>query len=200
MTPTTPQKLPSTPQPALLTLVSAGKSASGVPNPRTTLTSIYGQCEWTGSCLEWQGRVQNGTPQMWDGERYVSVRRLVVEQERGFVIPKRLRCSMRCQNERCIADAHIALRSYHLIAQMAADAGKSKGAAARASLTRGRRARNDVKLSIEIAREVRASTLSSTKEAEKRGVSPALIRAIRRGDCWREAVPGASVFGWGRQA
>lgn len=162
-----------------------------------TLQAIYARCEEVGDCLEWQGRVQNGTPQAWDGERYVSVRRFVIEQERGFAISPRFRCSPKCENERCISNAHIALRTYSQIALIAGRNGKSSSPAARAALTRGRRSRPDVKLDMEKARAMRASDLSDSEEARRHGVSRALVSMVRRNLIWREHLSGASVFNMG---
>lgn len=161
-----------------------------------TLDFIHSQCEEVGDCLEWQGYMGQGAPRVYDREtcHYFMVRRVIVEQARGLVIPHGMRCSARCGNARCVLDAHIMLRSYTQIGQATSKAGRYSTPSIRAAKTTYRRSRNNLKLSIEKAREIRASDLSSDKEAAKHGVSGALVRSIRANRVWREAVAGSSVF------
>lgn len=161
-----------------------------------TLEQIYRQCEEVGDCLEWRGYVAQGSPRVYDKEadKYHMVRRLVVEQERGHTIPKRIRCSPKCENSLCVLDAHIVLLSYSQLGRIVSKAGKYSTPAVKAKKTLCRRRRADLKLDMDKARAIRASELNSSKEAEKHGCSAALVRAIRCGRVWREDVSGASVF------
>lgn len=63
------------------------------------------------------------------------------------------------------------------------------------AITRNARARASTKLSIDKAREIRASDKTSDELSEQYGVPASNIRAIRRGVAWKEtALPAASVF------
>lgn len=160
-----------------------------------TIESIYAQCEEVGDCLEWQGRTQNGSPQVYIGRvngcsRYRTARRVLMELLKGVPIPATLRCVASCGNGRCMA--HLALRTYTQIGVAAAKRGSTPSA--RAARTRGARSRASTKLDIEKARAIRASDLTDAEEARQHGVNRTLIGAIRRGKVWREAVVGATVF------
>lgn len=160
-----------------------------------TVESIHAQCEEVGDCLEWQGRTQNGSPQVYVGRpngcsKYRTARRVLMELLKGEPIPAEMRCVATCGNGRCMS--HLALRTYTQIGKSAAKKGASPSA--KAARTRGARKRASTKLSMEKAREIRASELSSAELALLHDVNRTLIYAIRRGEVWREGVTGASVF------
>jgi hypothetical protein len=163
-----------------------------------TIESMLAQCEEVGECLEWQGRMQNGSPQVFMGKkedgqsRYRTARRVFTELLNGSPLPALQRCIATCGNARCMR--HIGVRTHKQIAAIAVKAGAQSTPGFRAAMVRGRRNRPDVKLSIEKAREIRASGLSGPALAAIYGVNRTAIAAVRRGDMWREALPGASVF------
>lgn len=167
-----------------------------------TLEYLYGRAVEVGECLEWGGPMQHGSPIVSIGRnggknhQYRTVRRVIAEIEAGAPLSSRIRCVADCGNERCILAGHIAKKTYKQVAAMNKAKGLQSSSHARAAIARGRRNRGDVKLSIEIAREIRASDESGPKLASVYGVNRTLIGAIRRGEVWRENVPGASVFNW----
>jgi hypothetical protein len=59
------------------------------------------------------------------------------------------------------------------------------------------RGRSSTKLTIEKAREIRASELSNAELSRIYNVAHSQISAIRRGQAWREMLPTASVFSLG---
>lgn len=164
-----------------------------------SLGELYANCEQVGDCMEWQGRTRDGVfPQLWDNasRKWLSVRRLVVQLSRdGRPLPTRMRCSMRCENDACIAEGHILVRSMSQMMKAVVRAGRHMTSAQRAAIIKGARSRSTVKLTLEQARAIRASELSSREAAIEYGVHSSMIRMIRRNEYWREdPVPGASIF------
>jgi hypothetical protein len=169
---------------------------------KPTIESILSQCEEVGDCLEWQGRMQNGSPQVYVGRvngqsRYRTVRRVFTELLRGAPLPGKVRCTSSCQNARCVAEAHIALCTRKQIAASNQKRGLQSTPGIRAKLTNAARSRPGLKLSIEKAREIRASSLSGPELAKLYGVNRSAIKAVRKGRIWREALQGSSVFSFG---
>jgi hypothetical protein len=167
-----------------------------------TIESILAQCEEVGDCLEWQGRMQNGSPQVYVGRvngksRYRTARRVFTELLVCGPIHPFMRCTTTCGNERCLAQEHLKMRTYKQMARINAKRGLQSTPHARAAIARGRRNRSDVKLSLEKAREIRQSPLTGVQLAAVYGVNRTLIGAIRRNEIWRESLPGASVFALG---
>lgn len=169
------------------------------------LSGLLDLCEPVGECVEWQGpTLKAKTP--------------LVYVPRGFVLPEwgQYRQSARvvlwvlfhgtrppegsvlrasCCNDRCVAVEHMVAmpRARQTVEQ--ARRGELSTPKRKAAAIRRARSR-DTKLSVEIAREIRASSEAPKVLAPRYGVSTATITAVRRGQLWPEAANGASVFNW----
>lgn len=156
------------------------------------LEQIYARCTEVGDCLEWGGSIRKGKNLPVYGKDQTSVRRMVVEQSRGGPIPTALHPVPKCRNPRCVRDEHLVLNTKVQILSTTRKAGKLQVASAAKLAVR--RARPDVKLSMDAARDIRRSVLPSRTLAEQYGVTMAMVTRIRRNEAWRESVQGASVF------
>lgn len=160
-----------------------------------TLADIYSRCDEVGECMEWTGYCRDGRPLLWHTEErhWLSVRRRVIDLTRVKPLDtKRYHVVAKCRNDACVAADHLRVVGK---AHWLTEAAKRRGPGYHAAHTSGNRRRSSIKLTLDVAREIRASTLSSRKEAELRDIAPSLVRAIRRNEVWREGVvPGASVF------
>ena len=63
-----------------------------------------------------------------------------------------------------------------------------------AANTRNCRERESTKLTLKMAREIRASSMTNKRLAEIYGVPASHIRSIKRGQAWREGSSNSSVF------
>lgn len=151
------------------------------------------RCEAVGDCLIWTGALDpSGNPVCDD----TTIRRVLWEKERG-PIPKGMRALCSCEDKRCIARAHMVLKSHSEACKAAIQRGAYGVAQRKAISTKVVRARETTKLSLEAVREIRSSPLSGRALARKFGCSATAISLARRGVTWREAANGASVFSWG---
>lgn len=156
-----------------------------------TLATIYACCDEEGECMLWRnGRNGAGHPICrWQG-RSTLVRRRVWELTRGSLPDGRTRpLRMRCGNRLCVNPGHIeCVTRSRLIREGARRAPTSYMAFVTARIGQG------VKLGFEQAKVIRADSRPAHLVAADYGCSRSLIAQVRRGDVWREELPGASVF------
>lgn len=175
-----------------------------------TLGEILQDCEEVGGCLEWSGVYStNGYPIYCIGAlRRLHLRRVVfnMQRERTLLAPlqgkegQRLRVIMTCGNRRCLNPEHMVARTEREIQRQAAALGSYSTTSRRAAVTAGIRAkRKNLKCSMELAREIRASTEPQWVLADKHKLSRSMVGRIQRGELWRESAAGASVFNLGNQ-
>ena len=169
------------------------------------LSGLLDKCEPVGECVEWQGDTLKGkTPIIYvprgyvlpDWGQYRQSARVVIwalfhgdKPQAGTVLRPR------CCNDKCVAVEHMqqVKRAKQTVEQSRRgelSTPKRKAAAIRRARSR------ETKLSVEMAREIRASSEASRVLAPIYGVSRATITAVRRGVLWPEAANGASVFNW----
>lgn len=139
-----------------------------------------------GGCLIWTGRLScsNGQPKL----RNKSMRREYWQATRGAV-PKGKYLSVSCENKLCLEHLVLVTRS-----EISSRQNASQRIRAMKRASSAKAARSKAKLSLDIAREIRASTDSMYVEAKKWGVHPSLIARIRRNEAWREDIAQASPF------
>lgn len=142
-----------------------------------------------GGCVLWRGPLANGCPQVFVDGRYLMVRRVVYECQRG-PIKRGLYPVMKCRDQRCVAAAHIRLMTPSQIGQLAHAEGRIDSPQRRAAIALGRRRNSQV--TAEMAAGIRACR-TATEAAQKYPISKSGAARIRRGDAWAE-VRGASVF------
>lgn len=118
----------------------------------------------------------------------------------GFGVPKGriVRRDEECESKDCCNPEHGKLTTRAELARFRARSGQCAPTAAdRLKNLKAQRDRSRKIQSIEVAREIRASTRLASEEARLRGCSDTTIRKIRRGELWRETNVVASVFDLG---
>jgi len=170
-----------------------------VSRPRITHTvdSLKARCIEVGECWEWQGYMQNNTPQVigYPGglKKMVSVRRVLRELLTGQSQPDG-HYGNSCGNTRCVNPDHTLYKSQAL--HMRAMGKKRKVSMVTANKLRKFRVEAGLaKLDEEKAQEIRLSDEPAPVLAEKFGVSKSWITKIRRGKAWRVlASPWQGLF------
>lgn len=144
---------------------------------------ILSRCVEEGDCLMWTGHVsKDRLPIISENKAKKSARRKLYEAIKGAELPKSKIVRMSCGN-------HLCLNPDHLQALTIAQARKADGKAGKYStpamqITRTRNARARGKLTLEQAREIRASSLSLRQLAEIYGVDKSNIAHIKQGKAW----------------
>jgi hypothetical protein len=139
-----------------------------------------------GECWEWatplSGHKRRKNPEMRvDGEQ-VSARRYAFEQARGPIYGGWVLAPMKCNNPYCLNPAHQVQMTRRQRIVKAAEQGTMSGL----SVKRIMSVRARGKLTIEKAREIRASTEPTKTLAARYGVDKSLIGRVRSGHDWRE--------------
>ena len=152
-----------------------------------TLEDIKARCVEEGECWIWLGTVSDsGYPIMKrDGGPCLLVRRVAIALD-GRAPKPRQPVACTCDDKRCVAPAHLKLSTWTKVGKSAAAKGAFSGKARCAKVAAGRRAKNDVKLTPEIALVIRESQESGPVLAQRYGVNRSLINAIKRGEAWKE--------------
>ncbi|MES2909856.1 MAG: hypothetical protein V4718_00620 [Pseudomonadota bacterium] len=151
------------------------------------LSELLARTVEEGDCLLWTGHASEGKFPRW-GAR--PARRVVYEAIHG-PLSRRLQVSAHCKNPLCV-------HPNCLFAQTRGKANKSRQDAQtfRANVAAAQRKRSS--LTIEIVREIRASSLSNTEAGAPHGLHRNYVARIRRNEAW---VDFASPFaGLGTQA
>ena len=167
--------------------------------------ALYERCQEVGDCLEWTERFSsNGYPYVcapvieparrsW---LKTLVRPLLYRAISGRSAPEGLHIRMGCGNRRCINFDHFRLLSRRSSGREAAASGSFSRPARLAAITVGARRGKNAKLDETKVAHIRSSAEPGYVLAEVYGVNKSLISRIRRGEAWRPAVRGASVFTW----
>jgi len=124
-----------------------------------------------------------------------SLRSMIWFWTHGSLLPSGHVIRMRCQNPRCVAQAHMVLmtRSQHVAEQgRRGELSTPARCAARAKWAR----ENNSRLTVEAVREIRSSPETNVELAQRFGVNKTTISQIRCGNRWRESANGSSVFAW----
>lgn len=149
-----------------------------------------------GDCLEWDSAYVHGrypviTKRKGGRQYQFYVRHLVYELKTGKPPPadRRLCISMSCDNDRCIAPAHVIVKSKKVLNDRAAARGLFSTVLFRAKVAQARQKTR--KLSDEGVRDIRNSTAPAKEVAAKHGVSDSYVRMVRRGS---QAIDYSSPF------
>lgn len=146
-----------------------------------TLADILQRTEEVGDCMEWTGHCNRGKHPHWrlNGNLHPAGRvvwTLAHEREPS----RRMLIGTRCGNPRCIHPDHLIARSRSK-ANLAAGARDITYRVRQASLKR-----KNSRLTIEIVREIRASTEPANVFDARYGLSPGYAWRIRTNKAWRE--------------
>lgn len=89
----------------------------GRPKVIQTLETILARTDEVGECLEWQGIMHNGTPQIRIDRKLLSVRRAIRERKGNPAGPT-VFLAPSCGNQKCVRPEHIMARTktQHMLA------------------------------------------------------------------------------------
>jgi len=158
-----------------------------------TMESLTARIDEVGECHEWSGYFANRTPQVSHGGRMQSVRRVVLELHGETIAPGQF-ASCSCRNHACVRYEHIVRRTQKQHMQAMANAEFANPVERSARITAHSRAFK-AKLTIELAREIRASEERAPVLAQIHGVSKSVIHRIRNNEAWRDVSPFAGLGG-----
>lgn len=154
--------------------------------PGVSLKDVRERCEEVGECWIWQRATDGlGYPIMKVDGAMRLVRRVVV-QASGRVLQPRQPVGVRCDDRLCVHPEHVYPSSVRAIAKKAAKQGAFSKPTRGAKIAKAKRASSKAKLTLEQAREIRASSDSGPVLALRYGVNKSLINRIRSGDAWRD--------------
>ena len=161
-----------------------------------TLETLMKRTEEVGDCIEWQGYFQNKNPYVQHGDRFMSVRALVMELL-GHQYEGKIFYGTKCDNKRCVNPEHIVARTpkqhiSYMSSRVDPNAPmrvfKLQKAAAK------RRALDDEQLM-----QVRTDNRTCGEIAASLGVSKSLVSKIRRNKSYRMVNAQNNPF-WGLMA
>lgn len=167
------------------------------------LAGLHDQMEQVGECVEWGGPYMGKTPIAYAPRDYLypgstqsrhSLRSILYTLDTGERLPDGFVVRQKCRNSRCVSSEHRVVLSRTKQSKEQAKRGELSTPARKAASLRLGRER--AKLTLEQAKEIRYSGLSSQHEADKHGITKSAVNAIRRGDLWPESMPLSSVFSW----
>lgn len=175
---------------------------AGKPKPNRivlTLRMIYSRCEEYGQCLLWP----EARPLAWHDGKVHNLRRLVW----SFTHPTRELPAdhyiySTCNNPRCLAGACLVATSRKGMGRRMAELGTYRTPGVQAAKLAGIRA-NAPKLTMELARQIRAESGTNVEIGAKFGISRSMVSLIKLGTVWKEtptSIRGSSVFAWAATA
>jgi len=150
-----------------------------------TLKMIHDRCDEVGDCWIWKDAVgKHGYPIMRRRPSGCLLVRRVAVALGGRPAQPRQPVACTCDEKRCCNPAHLKPSTPAAVAKAAAAKGAFSSMARSAKIAQSKRA--SAKLTLEIAREIRASEDSGPALAERYGVTRSMIGIIRRGAAWRD--------------
>lgn len=154
---------------------------------RITLKTIHDRCDEVGECWIWKDAVgKQGYPIMrLRPGGCLLVRRVAVALD-GRPAAARQPVTCTCDEKRCCNPKHLKPSTPSAVAKAAAARGSFSTRSRAAKIAAGKRSSGAAKLTLEQAREIRASEDTGPVLAERYGVNRSLIGSIRRGVAWRD--------------
>lgn len=169
------------------------------------LLGILDLIEPVGECEEWQGTLLGRVPVGYTPRGYLfegnsqgkhSVRSIAWRFKHLVMPPAGKVVRMTCCNDRCVAIAHMQLMTRADSVREQFRRGEHNTPARRAAVIQRARANPNAKLTIEGAREIRASEEADEVLSQRFGICAKRVGMVRRGEAWPELASGASVFNW----
>ena len=147
-----------------------------------TIEKILARCDEDADCMLWHGRRDRANQPKIGG---LSARRVTWKLANGE-IPKKRVVTVTCQNSMCLNPDHLALTTRGDVVRKTSgrlDVNVRKKASGR------RFAREKLsKITMDIARSIRASDKTAADLAQELGVSPSLIYKVRSNRSWVESA------------
>ena len=147
------------------------------------MTRLLKRCVEDGDCLVWTGPVTNeGAPRIYVKGISKSFRRLVWEMREG-PIPKGKIVVGTCGRPNCIEHLKLSTKAENLLLSLE----RPDAAARKALASRNRGRATAKKMSMEKAREVRASSKTLKQLSAEYGIASSLISRIKNNRAWTES-------------
>ena len=144
-----------------------------------TIETLRARCTECGDCWEWGMAFANGHPCARHDGKMMLVRRLMVQLS-GRRITSRQRAMPTCENPKCVNPNHIIVETHRQVMKRVGEAGKLGDTARLAKIAATKRAGPQSKLTHEQVQAIRSSDATCKADAERYGVDPSTISAIRR--------------------
>ena len=152
-------------------------------DPVVLMQRYLARCEECGDCLLWQGPVapRGGAPVVVGG----GLRRRVWEMREGR-IPKGMMVGVSCGRQRCIEHLCLVSRADLLLSIISRPEVQAKRTADATRRARFGGVNIPPKLTMEKAREIRASDRSHRELGKEYGISPSLVSMVQNNRRWAE--------------
>ena len=161
------------------------------PITTQTIESLLARTEEVGECMEWQGYVGNGSPQVSHNGKITTVRKLM-RQLQGVPLVKGSSVGTRCGNPLCVNPDHLIERNARQHAQMMASKIDFRSPVRTAKLQRAAAGRR--KISAEGIAIALSDPRPAAQLAPELGVHRSLIARIRRGQAHRQVNASINPF------
>jgi len=151
-------------------------------------------------CWHWSLSITQGSPKVHfvlDGMRMAARGRRAAVLLSGRPIPKDhiAFAAKHCKSDDCVNPEHAVCSNVANHRTRLKILGLCKSPAKTAAALRTARTKLS-KLSLEKAREIRASDETYVALGKRYGVAPSCIGSVKRGEAWKETMSAASVFTW----
>lgn len=161
------------------------------PITAQTIESLLARTEEVGECMEWQGYVGNGSPQVSHNGRVTTVRKLMRELQ-GKPTGKGVFTGVNCGNPLCVNPDHLVDRNMRQHGQMMASRIDYTSPVRTAKLQRAAAGRR--KISAEGIAIALSDPRPAAQLAPELGVHRSLIARIRRGQAHRQVNASINPF------
>lgn len=156
-----------------------------------TMESLIARTEEVGNCMEWQGYVGNGSPQVSHGGKIITVRKLMRELQ-GKPTSKGIFTGTTCGNPLCVNPSHMVDRDMRQHSRMMTSRIDYNSPVRTAKLQRSAAGRR--KITDEGIAAALTDPRSCKEVAEDHGVHKSLISRIRRGQAHRQVNASTNPF------
>jgi len=163
----------------------------GRPKVIHTLETILARTDEVGNCMEWQGIMHNGTPQIRIDRKLLSVRRVIREMQ-GKPAADDVFLATSCGNPKCVHPDHIMARTKTQHMQSMGKLVQHNHPVRIAKLQKSKAAERKIDasgLALVLTDPRRAQDV-----ADELSVSKSLVTRIRRGECYRQVNATANPF------
>lgn len=161
---------------------------------RAFVDSIHDRCTRHGDCLLWDGNTTNsGYPKAHIDGKYRLVRRLLLEKKIGRPLRSDEVAASKCDDPLCMDWSHIKVMTIAARRKLTGASGKLSTLSKAVNLAKAWRKRSEH--TMQTAESIRSDPRPSHKVAPEHGMSPSMVRKIRRNEAWKPY--GSPVIGLG---